>query len=161
MVTTLIQPPITTPSQAQSTVTSTQLPPSTIYVGPPSTISVAPPPTISVAPSSLMQTTDPRHITPATVERYQKLLSEAEQYEKRFKTVSLERGKQLASRIRSIMNKVQKETLKASANELFDFLKVREQKNVATNIYVTSDEGKLFIFVYKEIYIYIITVKSI
>ncbi len=139
--------------------------PSTIMPQPPTVMPQPPtvmpqPPTIMLQPStvvpsppqsslpgnsqpfSLAPVTDPDHIKPETLDAYQKLLLEAQQYENRYKTIDLPRKKQLASCIKVYMNKLRKDTFNTLTNEFFEFLNGQEQKISNQSIRVSNEEGK-------------------
>ena len=108
---------------------------------------VNPPPSQPQAPgknhtSSSLPATNSDHIRPDTLARYQRTLSEAQQYEQRYTTIDLPRKKQLASRIKDIMNKLRKETFDTLTNDLFNFLNGQEQRVANQNIRVSTDDGK-------------------
>jgi hypothetical protein len=118
-----------------------------IVVSSPST--AAPTPSQPLSPSKsqlapLAQMTEYSHITPTTLTSYCRLLLEAEQYERRYKTIGTERKKQLAARIKDTMNKLRKDTFTTLTNELFEFLNGQEQKVTNQSIRILNDEGKNF-----------------
>jgi hypothetical protein len=92
----------------------------------------------------LVPVTDSLYIRPDTLQDYQKLLLEAEQYEKRYKTVDPQRKKQLSARIKDILNKLRQDTFKALTNELLEFLNGQEQKVSTQSIRISNEEGKKF-----------------
>jgi hypothetical protein len=144
------QMPPTMPSPPRSTTVvppSPQLPPAmpspsrpTTVLPPPS--SAQPLPSGKAHTSSVAPATNPNDIKPETLSRYEKLLSEAQQYEKRYTTIDLPRKKQLASLIKSVMNKIRQETFATLTEELFKFLNGQEQTVANQVIRVSSDEGK-------------------
>jgi hypothetical protein len=85
---------------------------------------------------------DPDQIKPDTLDNYRNLLFEAQGYENRYTTVSVQRKKQLAAPLKAIMNKLRKDTCITLTNELFEFLIGQEQKVTGQSIRISNDEGK-------------------
>jgi len=92
----------------------------------------------------LAPVTEPDYIRPATLARYEKFLSDAEQYEKRYQTITGPRKTQLTSCIKNTLNKLCKETFVILIKELLDFLNGQEQKVGIQNIRISNDDGKNF-----------------
>lgn len=103
----------------------------------------------STQPPSSAPVTDPAYIRPDTLRNYQMLLSEAEQYERRYKTVDPARKKQLASRLKETMNKLRTDTFAILTKDLLDFLNGHEQKVSNQSIRLKDNDGKNF-FVTKK-----------
>jgi hypothetical protein len=132
------QPPTNIPPLSQPPLTMSP-PIQTSNVNPPPS---QPPPPGKAHTSSSLPATNPDHIRPDTLDIYQKKLSDAQQYEQRYITIDLPRKKQLASRIKDIMNKLRKETFGTLTDELFQFLNGQEQRVANQNIRVSTDDGK-------------------
>ena len=92
-------------------------------------------------------------VKPATLVKYQKTLSETEQYERQYKTINDSRKKQLTSRIRDFTNKILAEKFDELTNALFQFLSGQEQKVANQIIHISNNGGKNF---FKEKSFYLI-----
>jgi len=97
----------------------------------------------SAQSASLVPVTDPGHITPEILQDYEKLLLEAEQYEKLYKTIDPSRKKQLQACIQDILNKLRQDTFEALKNKLLEFLNGQEQKVSIESIRISNEEERL------------------
>ncbi len=93
-------------------------------------------------PAGPLLTRKPDHITPATLARYEKLLLEAQQFEKRYTTVSVPRKKQLAAPLKDMVNKLREETFKSLTNDVLNFLTGQEYQVAGQSIRISNNEGK-------------------
>ncbi|UJR22502.1 hypothetical protein I4U23_025554 [Adineta vaga] len=75
----------------------------------------------------LSPVTDPAHITKTILESYEKLLIEVKQYKDQYENTPIERKKQLAAPIRTILNKLREDLLPTLTNDLFSYLRVQQQ----------------------------------
>lgn len=89
----------------------------------------------------LSPVTDPTYITPVKLQSYESLLVKARQYEERYKLVDDVRKKQLAARLREIINKLRTDTFVTLTDELFRYLNSEEQKANNQPIRINNDEG--------------------
>ena len=96
--------------------------------------------------SSLLSTREPDYIRPNRLIDYLKLLSEAQQYEKRYLTVGDARKKQLAGPLKAIINKLRDDTLTTLTTELLAFLNGQEQLVLTQVVRISTEEGKEFLF---------------
>jgi hypothetical protein len=78
---------------------------------------------------------------PGTIVKYQKLLAEAQQYERRYTTVAVPRKKQLAAPLKAIMNKLRKDTYQTLMNDLLNFLSGKEYQVVKESYRINNEEG--------------------
>lgn len=69
-------------------------------------------------------------------------MAKAHEYEKRYKLVDDVRKKQLASRLREIINKLRTDTFVTLTDELFRYLNGEAQKVGAQIIQVNTNDGK-------------------
>lgn len=127
----VIRPPAPVPAPPQPP------PPPVPVIRPPAPAPVA---TTSTNSASVPET-DSGHITAHTMERYQKILNAAKQYEVRYETVDKQRRRQLLAKIKEIMNKLRKETFDDLKMELLHFLNGQQQLSAGQPIQIINDNG--------------------
>jgi hypothetical protein len=92
-------------------------------------------------PSTIAPMVNSDNIKADTLVKYQKLQSEAHQYETRYNTVDDKRKSLLRSRINDLINKIREDTFDTLTKDLFEFLNGRQQQVSSQMIRVSNDEG--------------------